>query len=120
MVKILIIEDHKDLRDDVIEMLHLEGYEAYGAEDGQDGISVAKEQIPDLIVCDIMMPGMNGIQVLTEIRKDPSFRTTPVVMLTAQGDTNLIMQAQELNATDFMTKPFEVKEILALIRQYVA
>lgn len=116
MVKILIIEDHKDLRDDVIEMLELEGYEAYGAEDGLSGIEIAKDHIPDLIVCDIMMPGMNGYEVLETLREYKATATIPFIFLTARAEKVSFRQGMMLGADDYLTKPLMVSELLESIQ----
>lgn len=117
--KVMIVDDETDFRLAMEAFLSEYGYEVILAEDGPDALRKLPEYKPQIVFLDINMPGMTGIEVLTEIKRRPENQSLPVVMLTAHGDTNLIMQAQELNAADFMTKPFETKDILDLIQQYV-
>lgn len=116
MTKILIIEDAKDLRDDVVEMLTLEGYETAGAKDGLDGVRLAREFFPDLIVCDIMMPELDGYGVLQNLRATPDTATIPFIFLTAKTDRVDMRQGMVLGADDYLTKPFRVNELLESIR----
>jgi len=116
MTKILVIEDSKDLRDDVVEMLSLEGYEAFGADNGQLGVELAKQESPDLIVCDIMMPEMDGYGVLEILRDNPNTANIPFVFLTAKTDRVDMRQGMVLGADDYLTKPFMVNELLDSIR----
>ncbi len=116
MTKILIIEDATDLRNDVIEMLALEGYEALGAENGRVGLVVAKQEHPDLIICDIMMPELDGYGVLEALREDPRTATIPFIFLTAKTDRFDMRHGMVLGADDYLTKPFLVNELLDSIR----
>ncbi|MCU0511953.1 MAG: response regulator [Anaerolineae bacterium] len=112
MTRILVIEDSRDLRDDVIEMLTLEGFEAAGAENGLLGLEAARTYKPDLIVCDIMMPEMDGYTVLENLRKNPVTATIPFIFLTARTDRLNVRQGMVLGADDYLTKPFPVAELL--------
>ena len=116
MKRILIIEDAKDLRDDVVEMLNLEGYDAIGAENGRLGVDAARRFHPDLIVCDIMMPEMDGYGVLEEIRSSPNTAIIPFIFLTAKTDRVNQRHGMVLGADDYLTKPFLVSELLESIR----
>ncbi len=114
--KILIIEDGKDLRDDVIEMLSLEGYEAFGAENGLVGLNMAIQETPDLIICDVMMPELDGYEVLERLRKNPKTATIPFVFLTSRTERVNMRQGMVLGADDYLTKPFHVSELLDTIQ----
>lgn len=116
MTKVLVIEDAKDLRDDVVEMLNLEGYETAGAENGVEGVRLAREFYPDLIVCDIMMPELDGYGVLQNLRSTPDTATIPFIFLTAKTDRVDMRQGMVLGADDYLTKPFRVNELLESIR----
>lgn len=116
MKKILVIEDSKDLLDDVIETLQLEEYEAVGAIDGVEGVEAAKEHLPDLIVCDIMMPGLNGYGVLQELRSMPQTATIPFIFVTAKVEDEDRRMGMNLGADDFLTKPFLITELLTSIQ----
>lgn len=113
--KILVIEDARDLREDVIEMLALEGYQAVGAENGLVGVDTAHQETPDLIVCDIMMPELDGYGVLRELRSVPQTARIPFIFLTAKTERIDIRHGMVLGADDFLTKPFVVDELLASI-----
>jgi two-component system, sensor histidine kinase and response regulator len=116
MKKILVIEDAQSLRKDILEMLGFEGYEAAGAENGLVGVQKAREFMPDLIICDIMMPGMDGYRVLEELHKDPVMMNTPFIFLTARTDRIDQRQGMELGADDFLTKPFTASELLRTVK----
>jgi signal transduction histidine kinase len=112
MTKILVVEDSRDLLEDVIEMLELEGYDAYGAADGLEGVETARDILPDLIVCDIMMPELDGYGVLQELSSDPRTAMIPFIFLTAKTEREDMRHGMSLGADDFLTKPFLVSELL--------
>jgi two-component system, sensor histidine kinase and response regulator len=114
--KILVIEDVHALRSDMIEMLRLEGFDVAGAENGVVGLKVAKEFRPDLVLCDIMMPELDGYGVLHGMRADPGLRAIPFIFLTAKSDRTDIRRGMGLGADDYLTKPVENEELLAAIR----
>jgi signal transduction histidine kinase len=115
MKKILVIEDAQSLRRDILEMLSFEGYNVTGAEDGIAGVDRAREVLPDLIICDIMMPGRDGYGVLEELRRDPKTSAIPFIFLTARTDRVDVRQGMELGADDYLTKPFTASELLATV-----
>lgn len=114
--KILVIEDVHYLRNDVMEMLRFEGYDVAGAENGMIGIDLALQYKPDLIICDIMMPGLLGYDVLEELRKHPETDTTPFIFLTAKTDRVDVRHGMGLGADDYITKPFYTNELLETVR----
>ncbi len=116
MTKILVIEDTHSLRRDIIEMLGYEGFEALGAEDGLAGVKLALEFMPDLIVCDILMPGLDGYGVLDAIKQDPVLATTPFIFLTAKADKSDVRRGMEMGAYDYLTKPFSAAELIAAVQ----
>lgn len=115
MKKILVVEDAQSLRKDILEMLGFEGYDALGAENGLVGVERARRENPDLIICDIMMPGLDGFGVLEELRREPATATIPFVFLTARTDRVDIRQGMGLGADDYLTKPFTASELLATV-----
>jgi two-component system, sensor histidine kinase and response regulator len=119
IAKILVIEDAADLRDDLIEMLTLDGYQTHGAENGLVGVKTAKEVMPDLIVCDIMMPEMDGYDVLLSLRGDPETAGIPFIFLTARTEHIDRRQGMVLGADDYLTKPFDVEELLESIHTQI-
>jgi two-component system, sensor histidine kinase and response regulator len=116
MSKILVIEDENYVRNNVLELLEAEHFEVVSAENGLLGVQVAKEQIPDLIICDVMMPQMNGHEVLETLRKDPKTEMIPFIFLTAKADKTDLRQAMEQGADDYLTKPFTRAELLGAVQ----
>jgi signal transduction histidine kinase len=115
LMKILVIEDERYLLEDIVEMLQYTNYDVFGAHNGVQGLKVALEQQPDLIVCDIMMPEMNGYDVLQRVRANPDTASVPFVFLTAKADRDSMRQGMELGADDYLTKPFTSSELLTAI-----
>ncbi len=113
-MRILIVEDEKDLSMILSEMLELEGYYVDASYDGVSGLDNALSGIYDIIILDIMLPEMDGIQVLSEIRRNNI--NTPVLMLTAKSEIEDKINGLDKGADDYLTKPFNTKELLARIR----
>jgi DNA-binding response OmpR family regulator len=116
MQKILIVEDEKLIRESIFELLTEEGFECYKAENGGEGISAAKKYLPDLILCDIKMPGLNGYHVLQEIRKDSLTSSIPLIFLSALADSKDVRMGMTLGADDYIGKPFLPDELIASIK----
>jgi len=113
--KILVIEDEPSVLGNILKTLEFENYQVSGAENGLSGLTRAKEIYPDLIICDVMMPEMDGYSVLSELRKDPLTATIPFIFLTAKADRIEQRQGMEMGADDYITKPFTRKELLSAI-----
>lgn len=117
--KILLIEDENALRQDIAEILTFEGFDVSQAENGKVGFRLALEVSPDLILCDIMMPEMDGFEVLAAVRENLSTRLTPFIMLTALADRENFRSVMELGADDYISKPVGISELLnAINRQF--
>jgi DNA-binding response OmpR family regulator len=116
MTKILVIEDEAPIRDKIVTVLKYENYEVIDARDGREGVSVAQEQLPDLIICDVLMPDMNGYSALAALRDDPETAIIPVIFLTAAASRADMRKGMELGADDYITKPYTVEELLAAVR----
>lgn len=116
MEKILVIEDQVDILDDVVDALNLEGYDVLRADCGEDGLQLARENLPDLIVCDIMMPTMNGYEVLEILRNESKTATIPFIFLTALADRPKQRQGMVMGADDYVTKPFKLEELLDAVQ----
>lgn len=112
MKKILVIEDTQNVRENICEILESENYEVFAAENGQSGVEMSKNVQPDLVLCDIMMPGMDGYEVLTEMRKEVVTSTVPFIFLTAKNTRENQRLGMELGADDYITKPFTVDDLL--------
>jgi CheY-like chemotaxis protein len=112
---ILIIDDHNDIRENTAEILSLGGYRTLTAENGRKGIEVALAEKPDLIVCDIMMPELDGYGVLHLLRKNPETEEIPLIFLTAKAERSDLRKGMEMGADDYVTKPFEELELMNAI-----
>lgn len=116
MAKILVIEDERIIRENILEFLEIENFEVFGAENGKVGIALAIENKPDLIVCDVMMPEIDGYSVLKILREEPSTATIPFIFLTALADKADTRKGMELGADDYLTKPCSPSQLLAAIK----
>jgi DNA-binding response OmpR family regulator len=116
MPRILVIEDEPTILENILQTLELEHFEVRGAPNGLIGIQLAREHSPDLVICDIMMPEMDGYEVLAELRNDPRTALVPVIFLTARVSRADLRRGMNLGADDYVTKPFTVPELLEAIR----
>ncbi len=114
-IKLLLIEDQPILRENTAELIRQHGYQVATAGDGRDGIAQAVLTPPDLIICDIMMPNLNGYQVLEIVRATPVLVRTPFIFLTAKADHADLRQGMNLGADDYLTKPFTSRDLLTAI-----
>jgi signal transduction histidine kinase len=115
--KILVIEDADALRRDIIEMLSFEDFEVRGAGNGREGVNVARSYRPDLIICDIMMPELDGYGVLAELQQDGAGITVPFIFLTARSDKGDVRTGMDAGADDYLTKPFTARELISCVRR---
>jgi CRP-like cAMP-binding protein/CheY-like chemotaxis protein len=115
MKKILVIDDNADIRENTAEILMLAGYNSITAENGKKGVELALGERPDLIVCDIMMPELDGYGVLHLLRKNPETEKIPFVFLTAKAERGDFRKGMEMGADDYITKPFDDLELLKAI-----
>ena len=112
MKKILLIEDNEDIRENTAEILELANYKVYSAANGKIGVQIALEQKPDLIICDVMMPELDGYGVLHLVNKNPDLIGIPFIFLTAKAERNDFRKGMEMGADDYITKPFTDIELL--------
>lgn len=115
MAKILIIEDNDEVRENTSEILELAGYTMAQASDGKKGIEMVNKFQPDLIICDIMMPVLDGYGVLHLLGKNPATATIPFIFLTAKAERSDMRKGMEMGADDYITKPFDKIELLNAI-----
>lgn len=115
MKKILVIEDEITIRNNLLELLDAEHYWVLGAENGQQGLDLAREYLPDLVVCDVMMPELDGYQVLETLRQEATTAAIPFIFLTAKAEKSDLRQGMEWGADDYLTKPFTREELLKAI-----
>lgn len=118
MPHILLIEDEKALQEEVMDILELEGFEVTTADNGAMGVALAHQNKPDLIICDVMMPAMNGYEVLQEIR--PTMPLVPFIFLTAKSTKTDVRYGMEIGADDYLTKPFTRNDLLSAISSRLA
>jgi len=113
--KILVIDDHEPMRRNIQMILEMEGFKPLSAEGGRTGLELARREKPDLILCDITMPGMDGYAVLHALRQDQEIGTTPFIFLTARGEKIDVRVGMNYGADDYLTKPVGHEELLAAI-----
>ena len=116
-IKILLIDDNQDIRDLMRMMLERNNLTVFEAEDGAKGLIKAREIKPDLVLLDVMMPGLSGFQVLEQIRqeRDSQLRDVPVLMITAKSQSEDVDQALSLGATGYIVKPFRQEKFIAKV-----
>ena len=115
MSSILVVEDDEDILGLVALKLAAEGHTVHTATNGGDGLRVAKEEHPDLLILDWMMPGIDGLEVCMEVRRDRAFDATPVMFLTAKAQEGDMIEAAEAGGNDYITKPFSPRDLVARV-----
>ncbi|MEG3850116.1 EAL domain-containing response regulator [Microcoleus sp. herbarium19] len=115
MKKILVIEDEQVIRENILKLLKAEGFDVTGASNGAQGLSAAVSNLPDVIICDVMMPELDGYGVLAALRSHPVTATVPFVFLTGKAERSEMRQGMELGADDYLTKPFSKAELVGAI-----
>lgn len=118
--KVLIVDDEDDLVSLLTLRLESEGYEVISAQDGQAGLDAAREQNPDLILMDVMMPVMDGYQACRFIKFDDTLKHIPVIMLTARTQAQDRSVGESVGADEYIEKPFEYHDLLEKIKKYIA
>lgn len=116
MTKVLVIDDSPDVSELIGETLKVNGYSVFVAEDGLVGVHMAQQYLPDLILCDVNMPQLDGYATLTALRQHSSTATIPFIFLTGIADKMNIRQGMELGADDYLTKPFTISELIATVK----
>src|SRR5689334_22850053 len=113
---ILLVDDEEHIQKLVSLGLRRAGYDVTVASNGREALVRLGEATPDLVISDVMMPGLDGFALLSHLRADPSLRVVPVIMLTARGSTDDVEEGMGLGADDYLAKPFEMRELLARVR----
>jgi two-component system alkaline phosphatase synthesis response regulator PhoP len=114
--KVVIIEDEPDILEVVQYNLSREGYRVLGSRDGEEGLSLTRKEVPDLILLDLMLPGLDGIEICRRLKADPVTTAIPIIMVTAKGEESDVVLGLGLGADDYVTKPFSPKELTARVR----
>ena len=112
MKKVLIIDDDKSIRESTQELLEIVGYDVKVAEDGAKGIKLASDFTPDIIICDISMPGLDGYSILKELSKDSVTSVIPFIFLTAKTEMSDLKFGMQIGADDYICKPFSSNELI--------
>jgi DNA-binding response OmpR family regulator len=120
MIKVLVIEDEEDVRKTISELLEVKGYDVFSASGGKEGVKLAKELIPDLILCDIMMPDYDGYEVLKKLLGESKTALIPFIFLTAKAEMSDLRYGMDLGADDYIVKPFKAKELYKAIETRLA
>jgi DNA-binding response OmpR family regulator len=115
MAKILVVEDEKQIADMISFKLSNAGHKVVRAPDGEQAMIVATRELPDLILLDVMMPGLGGVEVLRRLKNDPVLRTVPVIMVSAKGHERDVLSGLRGGAIDYIVKPFSLKELSARV-----
>jgi DNA-binding NarL/FixJ family response regulator len=120
MKRILVIEDEPEMRRNLCLILRMEGFETVAAENGRAGVDIAKKESFDLILCDVMMPALDGYGVIQALHDEPATMNIPFIFLTAKGERNDVRVGMNLGADDYLTKPVDKTELLRAIRSRLA
>lgn len=120
MYKVLLIEDDVAVRENTAELIELAGYEVMTAPNGKIGVQTAKNTLPDIIICDIMMPELDGYGVISELSKEDATKFIPFIFLSAKTEHKDIRKGMDLGADDYLTKPFEERDLLSALESRLA
>ena len=111
MPTILVVDDHEEIQDALAEILEEEGHQVVQAVDGLEALEVISSSRPDVVLLDIAMPGMDGLDTLRRLKDQPEFSSLPVIMVTAQGDRQNMVKAVQLSVRDYVMKPWDPGEV---------
>ena len=114
--RVLVVDDERDILELVKYNLDKEGYQVTVVATGEDALAAARTRLPDIVILDLMLPGVDGLEVCRRLKADPTTRAIPIVMLTAKGDEADVVTGLELGASDYVTKPFSPRVLTARIR----
>jgi|SRR6185503_8598663 len=117
MQTVLVIEDEAPLRANIVRILSAEGYRVVAAADGDEGVRRVLEERPDLVICDILMPRLDGFGVLAALRSRPETAALPFIFLTASADKDDLARGLKSGANEYVTKPFKIAGLLAAVRR---
>lgn len=118
--KILVVDDDEHILRSLSQYLELEDFDVVSASSGPEALQLFEQEKPDLLVLDVMMPGMDGFQVLESLRQNPETAHVPVLMLTARDQHNDILKGYQMGATSYLVKPFNLDELVEAIREVFA
>ncbi len=119
MKKILIVDDEQDIVESLKFGLEVSGFVCYTAFNGEDGLKLAKEIMPDLIILDVMMPKINGYKISRLLKYDNKYKDIPIIMVTARSQMEDKMIGEETGVNEYITKPFELDQIVSKVEEYL-
>ncbi|MBQ6515688.1 response regulator [bacterium] len=119
MKKILIVDDEQDIVESLKFVLEVSGFSCYCAYNGEDGLKMAKELVPDLIILDVMMPKINGYKISRLLKFDAKYKDIPILMVTARSQDEDKLIGEETGVDEYITKPFELDEIVKKVEEYI-
>ena len=119
MKKILIVDDEQDIVESLKFVLEASGYNCYTAFNGEDGLRLAKELVPDLIILDVMMPKINGYKISRLLKFDNEYKNIPILMITARSQEDDKLIGEETGADEYITKPFDLDDVLKFVDKYL-
>mgnify|MGYP000719919803 FL=1 len=119
MKKILIVDDEQDIVESLKFVLEASDFTCYCAYNGEDGLRLAKELVPDLIILDVMMPKINGFKISRLLKYDAKYKNIPILMVTARTQEEDKLIGEETGADEYITKPFELEEVVKKVEQYL-
>jgi CheY-like chemotaxis protein len=112
---VLVVEDDPIIRENTLELLEFEGFNAIGASDGVEGIQRAQEFLPDIVICDILMPNLDGYGVLAQLRANPLTHAIPLVFVSASPREDILATGKAAGMSDFLVKPFQAPDLFRVI-----
>jgi len=119
MKKILIVDDEQDIVESLKFVLETNDFLCYCAYNGEDGLKLAKEIVPDLMILDVMMPKLNGYKISRLLKFDKKYKDIPIIMVTARSQEGDKLIGEETGADEYITKPFEIKELVEKVKSYL-
>lgn len=119
MKKILIVDDEQDIVESLKFVLEASNYVCYCAYNGEDGLKMAKEILPDLIILDVMMPKINGYKISRLLKYDNKYKDIPILMITARSQAEDKLIGEETGVDEYITKPFELEEVIRKVEKYL-
>ncbi len=119
MKKILIVDDEQDIVESLKFVLETADFTCYCAYNGEDGLRLAKEIVPDLIILDVMMPKINGYKISRLLKYDAKYKNIPILMVTARSQEEDKLIGEETGADEYITKPFELDEVVKIVEKYL-
>lgn len=116
MARILVIEDDRSILENTLEILEYEGFDVVGAGDGREGLAQIQRRAPDIIICDILMPNLDGYGVLRALRADPTTQQIPLVFISAAPSEEILAATMKLGASDYLVKPFRASDLIRIVK----